>query len=222
MTNIKAIFGLLVAAVAAGAFAVATSAGYTGSSPRSGALHVTKECSEYAFAAGSFCTIRSSNLNAIKGDSRVVYASAPGDPTPGLLDSDLVIDGPGNNNAHGHVVLDLETFTGVVTFAGGTGRFPQISGLRVQFHCNGTTPVVDGIWKTPGGASDPGTLVGPADTIRFVTNDFMFTGGDGYTVFASGTNVSQPGDDLLEVTNDYIKAHSPVDPVVEGRIVTAP
>ncbi len=28
-------------------------------------------------------------------------------------------------------------------FAGGTGRFPQISGLKVQFHCNGTTPVVD-------------------------------------------------------------------------------
>ena len=36
-------------------------------------------------------------------------------------------------------------------FAGGTGRFPQISGLKVQFHCTGTTPVVDGIWKTPDG-----------------------------------------------------------------------
>ena len=34
-------------------------------------------------------------------------------------------------------------------FAGGTGRFPQISGLKVQFHCNGTTPVIDGIWKAP-------------------------------------------------------------------------
>ena len=33
--------------------------------------------------------------------------------------------------------------------AGGTGRFPQISGLKVTFHCNGTTPVVDGMWKTP-------------------------------------------------------------------------
>ena len=29
----------------------------------------------------------------------------------------------------------------------------------------------------------------------------------------------QPGDDLLQVAIDYITAHSPVDPVVEGRIV---
>jgi 2',3'-cyclic-nucleotide 2'-phosphodiesterase (5'-nucleotidase family) len=28
-----------------------------------------------------------------------------------------------------------------------TGRFPQISGLKVQYHCNGRTPVVDGMWK---------------------------------------------------------------------------
>ena len=47
----------------------------------------------------------------------------------------------------------------------------------------------------------------------------MYTGGDGYTVFAQGTNVLQPGDDLLQVAIDYITAHSPVDPVVEGRIV---
>ena len=35
----------------------------------------------------------------------------------------------------------------------------------------------------------PRDAVGPADTIRFVTNDFMFTGGDGYTVFTQGTDV---------------------------------
>jgi len=52
-----------------------------------------------------------------------------------------------------------------------------------------------------------------------VTNDFMYTGGDGYTVFANGTNVAQPGDDLLQVTIDYIAAHSPVAPTVEGRII---
>ncbi len=28
----------------------------------------------------------------------------------------------------------------------------------------------------------------------------MFTGGDGYTVFAQGTNVLQPGDALLDVS----------------------
>jgi 2',3'-cyclic-nucleotide 2'-phosphodiesterase (5'-nucleotidase family) len=104
-------------------------------------------------------------------------------------------------------------------FAGGTGRFPQISGLKVQFHCTGTTPVVDAIWKAPNGPGGPLTLVGPADTVRIVTNDFMFGGGDGYTIFGAGTNVIQPGDDLLQVAIEYVTAHSPVDPLVEGRIV---
>ena len=49
-------------------------------SARTRSLHVTKECSEYGGVAGSFCTITSSNLNAIKPGSRVVYASAAGDP----------------------------------------------------------------------------------------------------------------------------------------------
>jgi 2',3'-cyclic-nucleotide 2'-phosphodiesterase (5'-nucleotidase family) len=63
------------------------------------------------------------------------------------------------------------------------------------------------------------TPVGPTDTVRIVTNDFMFTGGDGWTALAGGTNVLQPGDGLLEITIEYITANSPVDPVVEGRIV---
>ena len=104
-------------------------------------------------------------------------------------------------------------------FAGGTGRFPQVSGLKVTFSCNGTTPVVTGMWKTPQGISGPATPIGPADPVRFVTNDFMYTGGDGYTVFAQGTDVLQPGDALLDVSIDYVTAHSPVAPVVEGRIV---
>ncbi len=47
----------------------------------------------------------------------------------------------------------------------------------------------------------------------------MWTGGDGYTVFTQATNVAQPGDDLLEVSIDYVAANSPVHPVVEGRLV---
>jgi 2',3'-cyclic-nucleotide 2'-phosphodiesterase (5'-nucleotidase family) len=104
-------------------------------------------------------------------------------------------------------------------FAGGTGRFPQISGLKVTFHCTGITPVVDGMWKTPTGIGGMQIPIVGTDSIRLVTNDFMYGGGDGYTVFASGTNVAQPGDDLLQITIDYITAHSPVDPHVEGRIV---
>jgi 2',3'-cyclic-nucleotide 2'-phosphodiesterase (5'-nucleotidase family) len=30
-----------------------------------------------------------------------------------------------------------------------SGRVPQISGLKVEYHCEGTAPVIDKIWKTP-------------------------------------------------------------------------
>jgi 2',3'-cyclic-nucleotide 2'-phosphodiesterase (5'-nucleotidase family)/predicted AlkP superfamily phosphohydrolase/phosphomutase len=96
-----------------------------------------------------------------------------------------------------------------------TGRFPQVSGLKITYHCNGTAPVIDSILKGS-------TPVGPADTVRFVTNDFMLTGGDGYTAFANGTDVQQPGDALLDVTIEYITAHSPVTGVIEGRTVKLP
>jgi 2',3'-cyclic-nucleotide 2'-phosphodiesterase (5'-nucleotidase family) len=100
-----------------------------------------------------------------------------------------------------------------------TGRSPQVAGLKASFHCNGTTPVIDGIWKAPQGPTGPLTPIGPADTVRLVTNDFMAGGQDGYTVLTGGTDVLQPGDGLLEITIEYITAHSPVAPVVEGRLV---
>ena len=100
-----------------------------------------------------------------------------------------------------------------------TGRFPQISGLTATYTCNGTAPVVTGMWKAPAGPSGPLTPIGPADTVRLVTLDFMYTGGDGYTVFSQGTNVQQPGDDLLQLAVNYVADNSPVAPVVEGRIV---
>jgi 2',3'-cyclic-nucleotide 2'-phosphodiesterase (5'-nucleotidase family)/predicted AlkP superfamily phosphohydrolase/phosphomutase len=104
--------------------------------------------------------------------------------------------------------------------AGGTGRTPQISGLFIRFHCDGLVPVIDVLDKVgPGGVHTP---VGPADTIRFVTNDFMFTGGDGYTAFKQGTSVKQTGDLLLDVVIGYIKGHSPVAPVKEDRFLKVP
>ena len=102
-----------------------------------------------------------------------------------------------------------------------TGRFPQVAGLKLEFRCDGTTPVVESISKAPDGPTGPLTPVGPTDTVRFVTNDFMFTGGDGYAIFADGTDVLQPGDGLLEIAVDYIAANTPVTPQV-GATCSAP
>ena len=100
-------------------------------SPRSGTLHVTKECSEFTLLAGGFCTITSSDLTAIKAGMKVVYAS-PVDQVQWTLNSDIVLQGPGNNAAFGHVSLDLVTGLGVVTFSGGTGRFSGFTAISVN------------------------------------------------------------------------------------------
>ncbi len=119
----KAIFGVLLAVVMVAAFATAGSA-----SPRSGELHVTKECSENTGLPGGFCTITGSNLNAIRPGMKVIYTDphvVPG--TPPLLTSHLYVDGPGNNDAYGYVELDVapgpNQFSGPIWFSGGTGRF---------------------------------------------------------------------------------------------------
>jgi hypothetical protein len=102
---------------------------------RSGALHVTKECSAYdPTTAGSYCTITSSNINTIRAGMRVVYAS-PANLRTGTLDSDLAIQAPGHNTASGHVVLNLGTLTGTVTLSGGTGRFTHFHAGPLAVAC---------------------------------------------------------------------------------------
>jgi hypothetical protein len=144
MTGIKTTLGLLLAASLAGAFAVGGSA-----APRSGELHVLKDCGDYNFGAGEHCTIRSSSLNAIAPGMKVVYASAAGATG---LDSDLVLDGPGNNDAFGHVTLDFHTLSGEVTFSGGSGRFSGFHARVDVTHVAGTLWRWDGTYSfTPPG-----------------------------------------------------------------------
>jgi predicted ester cyclase len=92
--------------------------------PRSGTLHLMKECSEYTGEAAAYCTITSSNFDAIPIGSRIVYAEAA--TASGGLDSDLVFNTPSGDTAYGHVVLDGPTQTGMMTLAGGPASW-QIS-----------------------------------------------------------------------------------------------
>lgn len=112
----------MLAAWAAIALLVVLVPSAAAASPRSGELHVTKECSQYTHKAGGFCTITSSNLAAIPVGSKVIYLQ---DLVGLVLETDIVLDppGPGNNMAFGHVHLDLVNKVGVATFSGGTGKF---------------------------------------------------------------------------------------------------
>jgi len=55
-------------------------AALSGSFPRSGALHATKNCLEYNRLAGGFCTITSSNLAQIEAGSVFVNGIVKSDP----------------------------------------------------------------------------------------------------------------------------------------------
>jgi len=124
----KRILSIVITAILAGAFAVASLAPASASSEK-WALHLTKECHEFTGAAGSFCTITSSNLEMIPRNSRVFYL----DPvfTTSGLDTDIVLyAGPGNS-AIGHVTLAVPSGPGTVTFFGGTGRLRHFNATAV-------------------------------------------------------------------------------------------
>jgi 2',3'-cyclic-nucleotide 2'-phosphodiesterase (5'-nucleotidase family) len=101
--------------------------------------------------------------------------------------------------------------------SGGTGRTPQYSCLWVEFHCNGNVPAIDNLWLAPPGPRPTTAPLGPGSTIRVVTNDFMFGGGDGYTALSGGTDVLPTGDLLLDVLIEHIENNSPVSPPPRGR-----
>jgi hypothetical protein len=122
----KTIFGLLLAVVMVAAFATAGAAEDTATPRSDQPLQVTKDCSQNTLQPGGFCTITGSNLEAIRPGMKVIYADAPGLIQGGTdfgYDTNVVLDGPGNNDAYGHVVLSFSTFSGTITFSGGTGRF---------------------------------------------------------------------------------------------------
>lgn len=101
---------------------------------------------------------------------------------------------------------------GVSQVESGAGRFPQIAGFRFTY--DPSLPAASRVTSvTVGGA--------PIDqnaSYVVVTNNFMLTGGDGYSVFTRGRNQVDTGFILADVVEEYIAANSPVNPAVDGRI----
>ncbi len=66
-----------------------------------------------------------------------------------------------------------------------------------------------------------GQPLDPAANYRVVTNDFMYNGGDNYTMFKQGTNPVIYSDQLLyDVVSGYFQEFSPISQEIEGRITT--
>ena len=100
----------------------------------------------------------------------------------------------------------------------GTGRFPQVSGLRFTWTSN----------KLPGerilsvevqnhdGSFSP---IDPNATYKVATSDYLRNGGDGYSVFVDkAINPYDAGSNLEDVVSRYVAAHTPITPQLDGRI----
>ena len=112
-------------------------------SPRSGALHATKECSGFTGASGSFCTITSSTLPAIAVGSKILYLDPGALLTPAGTDVVLDPPGPGNNTAFGRCSLAI----GQCTFSGGTGKFTWFHASVAVSHLDGLNWAWDGTYS---------------------------------------------------------------------------
>jgi len=95
-----------------------------------------------------------------------------------------------------------------------SGRFPQVSGLRM---------VVD--HRAPSGErikslEHAGKPVEPDATYKVASNDFLLAGGDGYTSLARGRILIGKTDGrlLADVVMSYIRSLKTIDTKAEGRI----
>ena len=106
---------------------------------------------------------------------------------------------------------------GVSQIEEGAGRFAQVAGLKYAFDRSkapgsrvGEVEVMEnGQWKP----------LDPAKDYLVAANNYTRQGGDGYKVFADkARNAYDYGPGLEQVVADYLGAHSPYTPKLEGRI----
>ncbi len=141
----KGVLGLAVGVALLAALAVSASAASSQNQVPHGtnAFHATKDCSGFKGVAGNFCTIRSSNVKALKVGSKIFYLQPGG---KSALNSDTAIyAGPGNIAA-GHCLLRFATGVGLCTISDGTGT---LAGFHARVRVTADSSISD-LWHWDG------------------------------------------------------------------------
>ncbi len=99
-------------------------------------FHATKDCSGFTGLVGAYCTIRSSNVKALKVGSKIFYVQVAGKTA---LDSDTVIYVKRGSVATGHCLLRFATGVGLCTISDGTGTLAGFR-LRVRVRASSSIP----------------------------------------------------------------------------------
>lgn len=120
----------------------------------------------------------------------------------------------------------LEAMDTAVSGAGGRsyGAYPHVAGMTIRY-C--ALPVCDDALLTGGRITDlevQGQDIELDARYRIATNDYLTGGGDFYTVFRracerEGSYCRDSGQRLRDVVADWFRAHSPVQPVSQDRVV---
>ena len=134
----KSFLGLVAGAVllVVLGFSVSAASSQTRSPRATKAFQATKDCSGFTGLAGAFCTVRSSNVKAVKVGSKIFYFQVAGKTA---LYSDIVIYvGPGTV-ATGHCLLRFATGVGLCTISDGTGKLAGFH-ARVRVTADSSVP----------------------------------------------------------------------------------
>ena len=100
----------------------------------------------------------------------------------------------------------------VAVIPAANGRFAQISGFKFTY--DAARPVGSRVVSV---TLDDGTPILPnATTYSFATNDFVNSGGDGYTMFLGEHGVTR--EVMADVLLAYIRDQGTITPTIEGRI----
>ena len=112
------------------------------------------------------------------------------------------------------VVAALEN--GVSQVEEGAGRFLQVAGLKYTF--DPKAPAGSRVSDVMVGAGDTWAPIDPAATYKVVSNNYVRTGGDGFSMFVDAANAYDFGPDLADVTAEYMAKTGPYTPMTDGRI----
>ena len=107
------------------------------------AFHATKDCSGFTGLVGAYCTIRSSNVKALKVGSKIFYVQEAGKTA---MDSDTVFYVKRGSVATGHCLLRFATGVGLCTISDGTGT---LAGFRFRVRVTASSSIPK-LWHLDG------------------------------------------------------------------------
>jgi hypothetical protein len=134
----KSVLGLAtaVALLAALGFSVSAASSQNQAPGGTKEFHATKDCSGFTGLVGAYCTIRSSNVKALKVGSKIFYVQVA---SRTALDSDTIIYVKRGSVATGHCFLRSATGVGLCTISDGTGTLAGFR-LRVRVAADASVP----------------------------------------------------------------------------------